>query len=199
VYCAGRIFTYVFLGAVAGFGGQRIAASTIPLVSTQRLLAMVAGVVMLLVGVLALAPGIAQRCLPAQVGSHLVPAFRQFLGSGGRWGVFVAGVANGFLPCGLVYALVAMCMAGASVASGMLLMMCFGAGTVPAMTLVGCGSTLLSHRARLQVQRVAACLVIVSGVVTIQRGWRSGGEGCCADGAVTAGPVIPARGITPDE
>lgn len=87
---------------------------------------------------------------------------------------------NGFLPCGLVYAFLALAVNTDRMMGGMLMMIGFGFGTMPAMIGIGCGARLLSHAARHAVIRIAACFVIVLGVTTIARGLPSSTHDCCA-------------------
>lgn len=185
VYGCGRMFTYAFLGMVAGYAGEQIAEVGLSFLDVQRLLSLIAGGVMVLVGASLLAPRLAVRVLPVRFMAGIIPVFRHFLGSRNTWGIFLAGVANGFLPCGLVYAFLVMSMAQGDPLQGLVLMIFFGAGTVPAMTFMGCGSNWVTHRvsqrSRLRLQQIAACIVILTGFVTIERGWPRGPAPCCAD------------------
>lgn len=170
VYTAGRVFTYTFLGAVGGFAGLSLSRYQASLIGTQRFFSLTAGLIMILVGlsVLDLIPR-AARGPTAVIGRLFAPLFNHFLNARGFWGYFSAGLATGFLPCGLVYAFLAMAVSTGSVAHGALLMACFGLGTAPAMLLVGCGGTLMGHAMRRRILRVAALFIIVMGGMTIYR------------------------------
>ncbi|MCB9866121.1 MAG: sulfite exporter TauE/SafE family protein [Phycisphaerales bacterium] len=50
IYSGGRLFTYGFLGAVAGLLGARLARLDLPLVGGQQILAVVAGLLMVYIG-----------------------------------------------------------------------------------------------------------------------------------------------------
>jgi len=108
------------------------------------------------------------RAFP-RVESLVVPAFRHFLRGTAGHTVFLAGVANGFLPCGLVYAFLAMSLAAANPVLGAMLMLAFGAGTVPAMTLLGCGGGFVAQRSRARIRQNAAVVVVMAGAVTVYR------------------------------
>lgn len=183
VYSFGRLFTYGFLGAVGGYVGRYLTSYQSTLIGAQQVFSVLAGVIMIAVGVMALGIFRFRWLRPGALGETIAPMFRHFLDAPGRTGVFLAGVANGFLPCGLVYAFLSMAVASGSVFQGFLLMVAFGMGTVPIMVLVGCGSTLLTHQLRHRIYRVAACLVILAGAVTIVRGWPGADRSCCADDA----------------
>jgi hypothetical protein len=201
IYTAGRIFTYGFLGAVAGLAGARLGVA---FASVQQVVAVLAGVLMIGIGcsILGLSPlrrlqkilgwhGSAQRTresLVNSVGSPngiaaryddglAAPFFGYFLRPQARPGVFLAGVFTGFLPCGLVYAFLALAASTADPLSGWIGMACFGLGTAPAMVLAGGGAALLAARWRSLVQRFAAAFVILLGAVTIHRGlWSTHGR-----------------------
>lgn len=194
IYSLGRVFTYAFLGTVGGFAGGRLAEYSTSLMSAQQVLSLIAGFVMLVVGISVLFPGLWRRWAPSRIGLTFVPLFRHFMTGQRSGGLFLAGVANGFLPCGLVYAFLAMGIAQANALDGMLFMACFGMGTIPALTLVGCGSALVSQRTRFHIYRIAACVVIIAGAVTVHRGWPREGNHCCHDAtplAVQASSAVP--------
>ncbi len=169
VYASGRLFRYTFLGAMAGYAGMRLTALPTTLLNVQRTFSITAGVVMIAIGLLTIGVlRIPIRALP-RIEALVVPVFRHFLGGAGGRTVLLAGMANGFLPCGLVYAFLAMSLAAAEPVHGALLMLAFGAGTVPAMTLLGCGSSFVAQHTRARVQRIAAVVVVLSGAVTVYR------------------------------
>jgi hypothetical protein len=181
VYCTGRVFTYAFLGAMGGYAGLRLSQWSEVLPGVQRAFSLGAGALMVLLGLTTLGLWRFRWRWLTSIGGAVVPVFRHFLDGQDRGGVFLAGVANGFLPCGLVYAFLALAVASGSPPRGLLMMLFFGLGTIPGMTIIGCGSTLLSHGARLHVYRLAACFVIVAGAMSIWRAWPSSHvDACCA-------------------
>jgi sulfite exporter TauE/SafE len=84
--------------------------------------------------------------------------------------VFLGGVINGLLPCGLVYAYLALAAGSGDMLRGAFTMACFGLGTLPLMVATGCSGSLLSCGRRRQLLRLAACCVILTGVLTVARG-----------------------------
>ena len=99
--------------------------------------------------------------------------------------VFLGGLFTGFLPCGLVYAYLRLAASTADLFHGWLTMAAFGSGTVPAMVLAGAGGRLLSLAARRRLLQVAACCVIITGMLTIYRGayaWPTSARGGTSDG-----------------
>lgn len=174
VYSAGRIFTYTFLGAVVGAIGLYIGHWRGTLVEVQRVMSIVAGVAMLLVGSSVLFGLGLERLthrwpiLTAPV-TRMAKAFTHLLNGRTRWSFFLAGLFTGFLPCGLVYAFVALAMSRGTVEGGALTMTAFGLGTVPAMVLIGCGGWAAGRTTRVRVHRVAAFFVVVLGFATVAR------------------------------
>jgi sulfite exporter TauE/SafE len=182
-YNLGRVFTYAFMGAMAGAAGLWLSQYRLPMIAAQQLFAVVAGVIMLAVGLSVL--GLIRLPRTWAVPEIFAPLYRGLLNARSVGGFFLAGLANGFLPCGLVYSFVALAAAGGSVAAGWLLMAAFGLGTLPAMLAVGCGSRLLTHAARLRVYRVAAVLIVLLGGVTVARAFTAP-AGACHGAAVDA-------------
>lgn len=187
LYSAGRVATYGFLGAVAGFGGQAFSQYRLGLVSVQQVFSILAGVAMLAVAAAALGLIPARAMNRLGIGSLFAPVFCHFFQGGGRWDVFVGGLINGFLPCGLVYAFLAQAVAAGTMAEGAAIMLAFGLGTMPAMLATGWGATLVSGPARARVFRVAACVMMLAGAVSIYRALPKGeGKSCCSHGEALA-------------
>lgn len=179
-YSAGRTSTYTFLGAVAGFAGQQLQFKLGFLSSVQSILSIVAGVLLIGAGLAATGFFPARRWLSRITSCPAAAQMKALLTSPSRWSVFVAGLATGFLPCGLIYAMLILAAGSMSVGSGAVIMAVFGLGTIPMMLSTGLGSSLLSVAARSRLLRLAACSMILMGGLTVARGasqWRSNGDG----------------------
>jgi hypothetical protein len=181
VYTLGRLCTYSFLGAVGGFAGLYLSQFQTSLVSAQRVFSTLAGGVMIYVGLSLLGLIPFRRKVTGAGGGLFAGLFAHFLNARGWFGHFAAGLATGFLPCGLVYAFLAMAVATGNVLQGMAVMACFGLGTAPAMMAVGCGGRLLSNATRLKALRIAACLVVLMGGMMIYRSIPGGGPAHCPE------------------
>jgi sulfite exporter TauE/SafE len=96
--------------------------------------------------------------------------FAALLGATRAHNVFLGGMVNGLLPCGLVYAYLALAASSGGWLWGWAVMAAFGLGTVPAMVLAGCGGSVLSTTCRRRLMTVAACCVVVTGGITVLRG-----------------------------
>lgn len=184
LFSAGRVFTYMFLGAVAGRAGGAIAALPAGMVTAQQLLAVAAGLALVAMGLAGL--GIVR--LPWAWAS--VSPLAGALGAGAltarehgaaRWGAlsaqaasFLGGVATGLLPCGLVYAFLALAAARASALEAALVMVTFGLGTTPLMILSAWGIRRLAPSVRSGLHRLAAGVVALLGLLTIARALLAG-------------------------
>jgi sulfite exporter TauE/SafE len=174
-FSGGRIFTYAFLGAVAGFGGAWLNRQPQTLVNVQAVLAVAAGVALVAMGLHS--AGVLPRILRGAWGKlAFAPALcsagliRAFLTAPGLANAALAGVFTGFLPCGLVYSFLAFAAATGHLASGAWAMVLFGLGTVPLMVATGCGASLVSLTTRTRLFQVAAWCVVATGVISITRG-----------------------------
>ena len=83
---------------------------------------------------------------------------------------FLAGLANGLMPCALTLSIAVQAATSRSAASGALLMAAFGAGTLPSMVGVGLFFAHLSLAARGALLKAAAALIILMGAMQIWQG-----------------------------
>lgn len=113
------------------------------------------------------------RRLSGWVAGHLglVRLAQHVAGSSGSGagGWYLLGLANGLLPCGLVYAALSLSLAVGHVAWGATMMVLFGLGTVPAMMLVPSLFRRLTSAMRLHAMRVAAVMMLVMGAMMVVR------------------------------
>jgi uncharacterized protein len=84
--------------------------------------------------------------------------------------LFIIGLLNGFLPCGMVYVALFGAIAMQSAGFGVLYMLLFGLGTVPLMCLVVYINSFLTVSIRNRIQKVIPYVGIVIGVLFILRG-----------------------------
>lgn len=170
LYNFGRLNTLIFIGALSGGIGAALVAVG-PVRTFERILAVVAGSFMIVVGleVLGVLSRITQRgaaLAQATVGRMLSGVMR----SSSPAAPLALGVFNAFLPCQLIYAFAAHAASTASVSEGMLTMLCFGLGTVPAMLSLGLARTLARPSIRARLSLASGVLIIAFGLVTLLRG-----------------------------
>jgi sulfite exporter TauE/SafE len=170
VYTSGRVFTYSVFGAVAGFCGWRLVDAVPGLVNVPALLAIIAGVLIVWQGLKSAGVFRSRKSSGANGPCLAGTFFASFLRSDRRGGMFLAGMFTGMLPCGLVYAFVAMAASSANMWVGLATMVAFGLGTAPLMILAGVGGSLLNLAARRHLFRVAAWCVVLTGAISIGRG-----------------------------
>lgn len=188
VYSCGRIFTYTSLGAVVGYAGLRLADQMPTAVNAQALLAMVAGGLLIVQGLISagvlarprlVLPSLLVLRRPAVAGGTSIAAAVPCMAGGtigslfrtsGWQPAFLAGMLTGFLPCGLVYAYLALATSSGAPLSGSSIMAVFGLGTVPLMVLTGSGMSLVSPARRQFVLRLAAWCVVATGLIALARG-----------------------------
>jgi len=165
---AGRVSTYIVGGAVVGALGWSLVEG-LGLHGLGRVLTWFTGALFVLMGVSLVftVPGLQllERA-GARVWARMRPLAQRSFRLRGPLGAYAAGLVWGWLPCGLVYTMLAAAAASASPLSGALLMGSFGVGTSLAMAATGyaagAGPARLSRRAGLR--RVAGVLLIGLGV-----------------------------------
>jgi sulfite exporter TauE/SafE len=171
VYASGRIFTYASAGAIVGYGGWRLTKTLPPLVHAQAWLCLVAGALLVVQGLSA--AGAWRWLSPTARRSPCLTAglLASFLKAPALSQVFLGGMFNGLLPCGLVYAYLALAASTGNIAAGFLHMALFGLGTLPIMVLTGCGGAMLGLAGRRRLLHVAAWCVVLTGALSVSRGF----------------------------
>lgn len=191
-YHAGRLVSYVALGAVAGGVGTVVDMGG-DLAGVRRVGGVLASLAMVCCGVVALLvhAGLAGRVprLPGLVGGLVGGlagrAHRAAWGLPMVWRAGAIGALTGLLPCGWLYVFIAGAAGSGSPAGGAMMMGAFWVGTVPALAAVGLGARGVLARARLRSGVVGAVVMIVLGCVMM---WSAVGAGA---GAVPACPLCP--------
>ena len=171
VFTVGRLTVYAFLGTLAGLSGAWLAHYQNHLLHASAFLALLAGG--LLVSQAAASLSLIRMPRPTKAAGALCLAarsYRSLLTSHSMTPVLLAGVLTGFLPCGLLYGMVALAATTHSAVQGGLVMLTFGLGTVPALWSFGWASGRLSVAWRGRVWRFAAVAILVTGIITIGRG-----------------------------
>jgi len=166
-YHAGRLWTYAVLGFLAGWAGHGLRAGS-GYLGWQRPVSVLLGLVVVFSGLalLGVIPGLrvlggAKGC---DVGRVRGPGwFRALLQAPGRLPRLLLGATMGLLPCGLVYAMLAVAATLPTPAHAAVGMLVFGAGTLPSLSAVLLAGRMLPARLRLHGARLAALAVIVAG------------------------------------
>ena len=170
VYSAGRLASYMTLGAVAGFAGKRMIAAVPSLINVPAILCFFSGLFLVREGMIGL--GIWPWAIKGQsvTGCLLGSFFKTFLRTPGLRNAFSAGILTGFLPCGLVYAFVSLAGSSGDLLVGMATMAAFGLGTIPLMVATGVSASLVTWTMRQRMMKLSSMAVIATGLLTLGRG-----------------------------
>ncbi len=172
-YHAGRLWTYGLLGLLVGWAGSGLREGSIHL-GWQRPLAILISVLVIGSGAAALGliPGFRLQlsspgtCLrPLNPGSYLA----SFLGGPRRSGRLLLGAVMGLLPCGLVYTVLLIAATLGSPLHSAVGMICFGAGTLPALSAVVLAGRLAPRWLRAAGSRLAAVVLVGIGLFMLAR------------------------------
>ena len=163
----GRVTTYVFLGAMAGFLGARLLSTA---AWVENVLAYVAGGAMVLAGLvmLGLVP-LARRGGSAEGGlvSALAGQLFREPTPGSALGL---GLVTGFLPCPITLGFLALVVQRGSVLVGMATMAAVGLGTAWSLAVLAMTGRMVTERLRKWGPAVAAVVLVLLGVATVLRG-----------------------------
>ncbi|MFT5220594.1 MAG: sulfite exporter TauE/SafE [Planctomycetota bacterium] len=162
-YNAGRIGSYIAVGALSGFIVNQLGAflpeSNLPIAALISALFVIA---------LGLYLANWWRFLSVLEGAgnvlwqHIRPLGQRWLPARNVKQAFALGLIWGWLPCGLVYAAVAWSLSSGDWVQGALIMLGFGLGTLPALLLVGSGASGLNRLMRNPTLRTSAGVALIA-------------------------------------
>ena len=170
IYNTGRLITYASLGLLFGFVGQGFA-----LAGFQQGLSILIGLIMILTVIWPI----------LKVKRVNISSFSLWLGKlkgllGAKLGrqsnsnLFMIGILNGLLPCGLIYVAIAAASAMAAPIEGALYMSIFALGTMPALMLVNIYGMGLRKKYFVPMKRYIPVFVVLMGALFILRGMNLG-------------------------
>ncbi len=180
MYNAGRVISYSVIGGIVGAIGSAITFSG----AAKGVVAVVSGVFMVIMGLnmLNIFPWLRK----------LNPRMPKIFGnkihnSNGKHGPFYIGLLNGLMPCGPLQAMQIYALGTGSFAAGAISMFLFSLGTVPLMFGFGAVSSFLSGKFTHKMLKASAILVIILGVIMLNRGLGlSGINSAYASGATSS-------------
>lgn len=164
LYNAGRTTTYLLLGLLSGWLGQRFFIGGL-----QQWLSIILGLLLL---TLLCWQYVLRRPLP-QIPffqRHVKSLLGRLLARQRFSTLYTIGFLNGLLPCGLVYIGITGAIATGTAWKGGLFMAAFGAGTIPAMAAVSWFSQLL----RIHIHRFIPIAIGMVALLLIVRGMNLG-------------------------
>lgn len=168
-YNSGRIASYTAAGLLLGFLGQQVSA--LQVFGDFPVGRVVSGVFMIMFGFYLAGWWHALRFLE-QAGAHvwkrIEPWGRRFVPVQGPAPAFMLGLVWGWLPCGMVYAVLAMALASSDLVYGGLIMLVFGLGTLPLMLAMGFALGRLAQVLQGRIIRnLAGATVMLFGLYTL--------------------------------
>src|SRR5574343_416577 len=170
LYNLGRIITYATLGLVFGLTGRQIFIA-----GWQQWFSIALGVIIL---ILALQYFFFKNLYQPKWLQRYYGNVQQWMGyflrSRNISGYLLLGMANGLLPCGMVYLAIAGALSTQEVQESVLFMASFGAGTLPAMLALSLIGLKMDLTVRKQIRKVMPVLVASVAIILILRGMNLG-------------------------
>ena len=167
-WLAGKMCSYLFLGAVAGYAGGYLEAVLARTVPFRNLLGLGAGVAILLAGLSLL--GLLPVRRPGAGGGALAALARNLLADPSPGAALALGLFTGMLPCPVVLAFLAFSLQSGSVPRGMATMGGVGLGTMVPLVLLGALSRLSGLHLRSWAPRAGGIVLVLLGLTTAFRG-----------------------------
>ena len=167
LYHFGRISIYALLGLVL----HSFKSFFHP--QWQQYISIILGAMLLVAGLLSFLPGSKIKMSFPWAG-YVQRQLGKVIGRPGVGTLFVSGLLNGLLPCGLVYMALTVSITAVSAWQSMLLMYAFGTGTVPMLVAL----TVLKDKAKFvrswNVRHLVPAVMFVFGALFIVRGMNLG-------------------------
>jgi sulfite exporter TauE/SafE len=171
LYNAGRLAAYGIMGLLFGTLGKEFVVW-----GYQQSLSIALGVIILVL--LFIPAKYKNKFLGVNIILKVTVLLKKYIGGLFRRGslpsFLLIGFLNGFLPCGFVYIGLAGASASGSPATGMLFMVLFGLGTVPAMFAVSLFGKLVTLNLRRKISRAVPILAFMLALIFILRGMNLG-------------------------
>lgn len=167
LYNLGRTTTYAIMGAIFGLVGQGL-----KLVGFQQVVSVIMGSLMI---ISVLFPGLFKMQYDLQKSSFklvgkLKKTIADMFSVRTFKSLYIIGLLNGLLPCGLVYIAIAGAIATANFTMGVWYMILFGLGTIPMLLAIGLAGNMASVALRRKINRLIPVLVVLVGIFFILRG-----------------------------
>lgn len=168
MYNAGRVVSYTVIGGIVGALGSVISFSG----TAKGIVAILSGIFMVIMGInmMNLFPWLRKFTphMPKRFGNKIYQ-------NSGKHGPFYVGLLNGLMPCGPLQTMQIYALGTGSFWAGALSMFVFSVGTVPLMFGFGAISSFLSSKFTHKMMKASAVLVVLLGVVMLNRGFALSG------------------------
>jgi sulfite exporter TauE/SafE len=168
-YALGRTSSYALLGLFFGLLGSLLTPSP----SAKAIFSLFLGAVLIAIG---LALFFGSRLLAFFENGALIRSalyrrtFGALISSTNMASFYLIGVLNGLIPCGMVYAAIAMALNASSAIKTAGAMAAFGLASAPSLFAIGLfAGVLVNLKFRAWTAKIAAVFVIVMGALTLYR------------------------------
>lgn len=167
IYNLGRLTTYSFIGAVFGLLGSRLIIA-----GFQQAVTIIVGVVIISIVVTPMKykSKLYQHKVVRKISAPIKSGISELFKQGTIPAMFLIGLLNGLLPCGLVYVAIAGAISSGDAISGMLFMILFGLGTFPAMFAATIFGKFINLNIRKKINQAIPALAVVLAILFILRG-----------------------------
>ncbi len=165
LYNLGRVGAYSTIGLIVGFVGRGI-----NWFGLTQIISIVLGSIIL---VSLLLPKLLKHKnihMPVWLNRYQINSLQYLMKKQTVAWMFLVGVMNGFLPCGLVYMAVAAALVASSVANSVLFMFFFGLGTIPAMVALVAIAHKMPISVKASFQKFVPIISMIIGALLILRG-----------------------------
>lgn len=165
LWSAGRIVTYSLMGALFGLIG-----SGFKFLGYQQVISVIVGILMIITVFL---PSLMKnfsfsRTFP--VFGPIRRGMQRLFQEKNVLALFLIGIFNGLLPCGLVYMAIAGAIGTADFLLGIGYMAVFGLGTLPMLLAISMLGNIISQTLRKKINKAVPVVVFLIGVIFILRG-----------------------------
>lgn len=164
LYNVGRVLTYMTLGLLLGLVGEQLS-----IFGYQQTISIASGAIILL---FVLIPQISRWTNKLGTANRVITALRDLLlkvaSTKSPFFYLGLGLLNGLLPCGLVYMALVTSFNAYGLTSSVLVMLGFGLGTWPLMSIMMIGGGTFLQK--LRIKRLIPTLTIIIGAFLIIRG-----------------------------
>jgi uncharacterized protein len=171
LYQSGRIITYSLIGLLFGLAGHRIYMA-----GYQHWFSISAGVIITAFAILYF---LRKKTVHFSLFSGFYQSVQKLIikilkSSSHTGGFLLLGMANGLLPCGMVYIALASTLSLSGIGESVGFMAMFGAGTLPAMMLAAYAAQAMKFETRLLFRKAIPFFMASMGVLLILRGLNLG-------------------------
>jgi sulfite exporter TauE/SafE len=165
LWSLGRILTYSVMGAIFGLIG-----ASFKLLGYQQIISITIGVLMILT---VLVPSLFKKFSnggSVYLFNPLRRGMQRLLQEKNHKALFLIGIFNGLLPCGLVYMALAGAIGTADFRMAIGYMALFGLGTLPLLLVLSVLGNIVSQSIRKTIDKVVPFVIILIGIIFILRG-----------------------------